>query len=223
MKKIMFNDRFGLTKAVLEGRKTQTRRIVPQYVIQKAVDYQKEYYNGALEKIDLVTALDQLYFVERRLESPYMPGETVAIAQSYKDAGYDSDKIFYRYIKEVDGYKKELASEQKGWNNKMFVASDLMKHHIAIERVRVERLQDISEEDCLKEGICYIENPPASFNGFNYRIWPVGVKPYKRSYNNIMFFASARYAYARLIDMISGKDTWNNNPFVFVYDFKLLD
>lgn len=28
MKKIMFNDRFGLTQAVLEGRKTMTRRIV---------------------------------------------------------------------------------------------------------------------------------------------------------------------------------------------------
>lgn len=28
MKKIMFNDKYGLTQAVLEGRKTQTRRIV---------------------------------------------------------------------------------------------------------------------------------------------------------------------------------------------------
>ena len=36
MKKIMFNDKFGLTKAVLEGRKTQTRRIVPQSAIKKA-------------------------------------------------------------------------------------------------------------------------------------------------------------------------------------------
>ena len=29
MKKIMFNDRYGLTKAVIEGRKTMTRRLVP--------------------------------------------------------------------------------------------------------------------------------------------------------------------------------------------------
>ncbi len=28
MKKIMFNDKYGLTQAVLEGRKTQTRRII---------------------------------------------------------------------------------------------------------------------------------------------------------------------------------------------------
>lgn len=27
MQKIMFNDKYGLTKAVLEGKKTQTRRL----------------------------------------------------------------------------------------------------------------------------------------------------------------------------------------------------
>ena len=35
MKKIMFNDRYGLTQAVLDGRKTQTRRIVSQSLIDK--------------------------------------------------------------------------------------------------------------------------------------------------------------------------------------------
>ena len=33
MKKIMFNDRYGLTKAVLEGKKTMTRRIIPDIEI----------------------------------------------------------------------------------------------------------------------------------------------------------------------------------------------
>lgn len=35
MKKIMFNDKYGLTKAVLEGRKTQTRRIVNESLIDE--------------------------------------------------------------------------------------------------------------------------------------------------------------------------------------------
>lgn len=43
MKKIMFNDKYGLTQAVLEGRKTMTRRIVSQCILDAAKKYQKEY------------------------------------------------------------------------------------------------------------------------------------------------------------------------------------
>lgn len=35
-------------------------------------------------------------------------------------------------------------------------------------------------------------------------------------------FPSPRYAYASLIDKISGKGTWDSNPYVFAYDFELL-
>ena len=48
MKKIMFNDKFGLTKAVLEGRKTQTRQIVPKRVLDNIKQFQEEYYDAAL-------------------------------------------------------------------------------------------------------------------------------------------------------------------------------
>lgn len=43
MKKIMFNDEFGLTKAVLDGRKTMTRRLIPQKVIDAYYDYEDAY------------------------------------------------------------------------------------------------------------------------------------------------------------------------------------
>ena len=40
MKKIMFNDKYGLTQAVLEGRKTITRRTIPQGMIEKYYEWQ---------------------------------------------------------------------------------------------------------------------------------------------------------------------------------------
>lgn len=46
MKKIMFNDKYGLTEAVLSGRKTQTRRIIPQSVIEKVEKFGREYLPG---------------------------------------------------------------------------------------------------------------------------------------------------------------------------------
>lgn len=168
--------------------------------------YQEEYLDGALERIDLATAIHQLYFVEKILKMPY-DKEVVAIAQSYKDCGYTDDDT------------KQTA----GWTNKMFVRADLMPHHIKIERIRVERLQDISEEDALKEGVCFYENTPITHRYDHYTPWSVDIKPYKYDADNQRYYATARYAFACLIDKTAGKGTWNENPFVFVYDFKLID
>ena len=72
MKKIMFNDKFGLTKAVIEGRKTQTRRIVPQSVIEK------------YSMMEDPTIID---------DARYDVGEIVAVAQSYQALGYSRDAL----------------------------------------------------------------------------------------------------------------------------------
>lgn len=96
----------------------------------------------------------------------YKLGEVVAIAQSYKDV----DR-FHRKGKNADylEYLDSILPELKlypGWGNKMFVKADLMPHHIKITGIKVERLQDISDEDCLKEGIIHV----STFLGQKYII-----------------------------------------------------
>ena len=183
MKKIIFNDKFGLTKAVLEGRKTQTRRIFAS--------------KSTLLPDDCKSSDSYSY---------YKVGETVAIAQSYKDCGLTNESM----------------KSYPAWVNKMFVKADVMPHHIKIERVRIERLQDISEENCVKEGVCFHENPPVDHKYDLYTPWPYDVKPYRYDIDNVRYFCKARFAYAHLIDKINGKGTWASNPWVFVYDFKLI-
>lgn len=190
MKKIMFNDKYGLTQAVLEGRKTQTRRIVYTqngFVVFDGEDFQ-------LKKLDNGQALLTLCNNEFKTAN-YKIGEEVAIAQRYSDI--------------ADTHGQELA-QQPGWKNKMFVRADLMAHHIRITNIRVERLQDISEEDCLKEGIWRDDN--VGLEGTTY--WYHGLA------NSSL--RTAKEAYAALIDKISGKGTWESNPWVFVYDFELV-
>ena len=136
--------------------------------------------------------------------SRYKLGETIAIAQRYEDMAKDDDlfrlccNIWVRLLFE------------KGWHNKMFVKADLMPHRICITNIRVERLQDISEEDCLKEGIWRDDN--VGLEGTTY--WYHGLANSS--------FRTAKEAYASLIDRISGKGTWESNPLVFVYDFELV-
>ena len=120
-------------------------------------------------------------------------------------------------LDEVGMSRKEFKA---GWTNKMFVRADLMPHHIRITDVKVERLQDISKEDCLKEGIIFIE--PLSIIGEDAYFFAVKRKV-RQMYDNILkFFSSPQRAYADLIDKICGRGTWKRNPWVVAYSFELL-
>lgn len=195
MKKIMFNDKYGLTQAVLEGRKTQTRRIADTAGRLRDITVRQ-----ALEEVNKGRAC--LFDEGRPLAlSAYKLGETIAIAQKYADLAYDGE--FFRLLGKV--------IFEKGCHNKMFVKADFMPHHIRIINIRVERLQDISEEDCIAEGIY----PKANGRWYCYDV----VRRMGVSYDP---YPDPREAYAALIDKISGKDTWESNPWVFVYDFELV-
>lgn len=99
----------------------------------------------------------------------------------------------------------------------MFVRADLMPHHIRITDIKIERLQGISDKDCLKEGIekyfLGFDSPHTDCMGFTYSFDESG----KYKYPN------AKQAFAALIDKVSGRGTWNNNPYVFAYEFELID
>ena len=219
MKKIMFNDKLGLTQAVLEGRKTMTRRICKydrpdeSWDIVFPVFGSKDYDNEG----NLVSPLFGAFGWKNKdgdftgWNNPlYKVGEVVAIAQSYRDLGYSPDSLD-RHPKDLS--IRGLMKNSAGWNNKMFVKSYACKHHIKITNVKVERLQDISDEDCLKEGIihAYTDNN--------------GIKRYhtKKTKRGYLSTDVAQQAFSFLIDKVSGKGTWESNPFVFAYEFVLVD
>lgn len=188
----MFNDRVKLTAAVLEGRKTMTRRAIPQRVIEE--------YDEWSTCVSGIGCSIQTLQEAMLLKARYKIGEVVAVAQRYCDVLHCADVP---------------KGEEKGWGNKMFVKAELMPHHIEITGIKIERLQDISDEDCLKEGIdrceCY-EAILLNKGGVKYAFGDCS-----HCYN------TAREAFAALIDKVSGKGTWDSNPWVFVYDFKLID
>lgn len=201
MKKIMFNDEFGLTQAVLDGRKTMTRRIIHAENIPDDPEY------GYDPNIDACCVFNEDDVVAK---SQYNLCEVVAIAQSYEtlaNSGY-LDKM-------MDGLlsiKKEYAGA--GYKNKMFVKAELMPHHIKITNIRVEHLQDISDEDCLREGIYMDYDEHGGLYTTPYYDYP------NNKHNG---FDTPREAFAALIDKVSGKGTWDSNPYVFVYEFELVD
>lgn len=191
MKKIMFNDRYGLTQAVLDGKKTMTRRVFkPAKNVLRSLCLD----NTGYEDED-----GNLYL------SKYKVGEIVAVAQSYETVYHNQGLETIDML--VSGWKYS-----KGWKNKMFVRAELMPHRIRIINVRVERLQDISDEDCVKEGILW-EEADSEYEDYDF---------YSYSGMSGDGFKTPREAFASLIDKISGRGTWQSNPWVWVYEFELV-
>lgn len=192
----MFNDRYGLTDAVLEGRKTMTRRAEfsaeEQQVLNKADDV---YMEG-----DDVVA--HFYSAEDvRFDTRYKVGEVVAVAQSYE--------MIRNCMTIGDPLLPEWTASSAGYRNKMFVKAELMPHCIRITGIRAECLQDISDEDCIKEGIQYI--PQINMFYFEHMRREQG-----------FYFATPRQAFASLLDKVSGRSTWAGNPWVVAYEYELV-
>lgn len=61
MKKMCFSERFGLHDAVLEGRKTHTRRMIPLSALAKIEAFQREYYEATLDRLDGIELPEQYY------------------------------------------------------------------------------------------------------------------------------------------------------------------
>lgn len=131
----------------------------------------------------------------------YKVGEIVAVAQSYKDAlGFDGSEYWQRH--------------SAGWDNKMYVRAELMPHQIRITAVRAEYLQDISDEDCLREGVRKLESDGCptmfTFDGWRFR-------------NKVNRCTdSPKEAFEALFKKLSGKKAWDDNPHMDVYEFELV-
>ncbi len=205
---MMFNDRYGLTQAVISGRKTVTRRIVdPQGKYEKL-----RWWQPCLEFEECLYGYTENEGWEV-IEPRYNVGEIVAVAQRYDSFLHPNNGVI-----EHDYQTTALAS--KGWNNKMFVKADLMPHQIQIRDLRIERLQDISGDDCLNEGIFvneYIKNGKMRYHyGFD------GFLHEREGWFAQKWFNKPREAFASLIDKVSGKGTWDRNPFVWRIEFQLV-
>lgn len=192
-KKIMFNDKYCLTKAVLDGTKTMTRRL-----------------------LKAGTPLGNWEETAKHLS--YKVGDIVAIAQPYKDIIESLPMYSDAILDEVGMPRKEYKA---GWINKMFVRADLMPHHIRITDVKVEHLQDISDKESLREGV---KRASIGFYAEGVKVKDWEKEAHRETASGCLkLFPFPRQAFASLIDKVSGKGTWESNPWVVAYSFELVD
>lgn len=207
MKGICFKE--PLFHLTVQGIKKQTRRIMkPQpddsglhnhTLFPLSIDSDMSGFWGTVEETGEY----------KEFKPRYKVGEIVYLKEPYSwiSLGSREPVTVYKYDNEDHEDESGCSFLTSKWKNKLFMPESEARHFIKITDVRAERLQDISNSDCIKEGI---------FKHISH------AKVYWKNGVDGLMYGSPRYAYAALIDLINGKGTWDSNPFVFVYDYELL-
>lgn len=196
--------------AVVAGSKTQTRRII------KPVPDDSGLHNHTARPMSLSPEYDMRGWwgdtestsETREFKPRYKTGEILYLKEPYllDLKSLEDVNAVYRY-----GNNNIVPNVIK-WSNRMFMPARAARCFIKITDVRVERVQDISEEDCYSEGITGIRRDVKS------DIWG-----YKFPGDGSTYFPTPQEAYAAEWDKINGEGSWNANPWVWVYGFELIE
>ena len=190
MKPILFNTE--MVRAILEGRKTVTRRIVkpqPTYSPRDGFSYKGRAYGTDLPP----TVKGAGYNL--RCAAPYKVGDVLYVRETWNwYRAIDNKKMFI--------YRADYGEEHKKgyWKPSIHMPKAAARIFLKVTNVRVERLQDMTKEDALKEGI----NPKLCVNlahalGKFKTLWNYTInKDQKESYS------------------------WEANPYVWVIEFEVI-
>lgn len=194
MKPILFNTE--MVRAILDGRKSCTRRIVkPQQLVGLLPDKCK---NGVPEE----------FLKDTSYKAPYKPGDILYVRETWHKgleryiyrADYSDTEKFYQGGKEIN----------MKWHPSIHMPKEAARIFLRVTNVRVERLQDITEEGASTEGAI-------DSRGF--------IHSYDNEYANMH---TARENFAEIWDNTVKKSdidrySWDANPYVWVIEFERRD
>ncbi len=211
MKGIMFKPE--MQKAVVEGRKTQTRRLGGLNIINTAPD--EAIFKGLRLKKGKRNRLYAHFtfpveFLDEFAYPRYEPGEVVYLKETFKAwEGEMGTAIFF---------PDESHSGMENWQNKMFMPARYARHFIEIIYARPERLHDISEHDAMAEGI---EHDPLFLKYPCYQCLSIGHSGSEVCEDG--FYKNPFDSFASLWRSVNGEKSWDKNPWVWMYAFHYLD
>jgi len=196
-----------MVRAILEGRKSQTRRT-------KGLDFLRHipFTNGLDEKpykhakdgtwcYQLQTEVDDSR--EYKLRCPYgQPGDILWVRETWT---LIDGKFGYRAL-----VTDEEARRYK-WKPSIFMPKEACRIMLEVTDVRAERLNDITDDDAKAEGIDYVIDKITGYCGRNYLHggYNLMITPY--------------HGYRSLWESINGEGSWKMNPWVWVIEFKIME
>ena len=189
-----------MVQAILEGRKTQTRRVVKNADEIAENPHAKGWFineNGMA------------------IQCPYgQPGDVLWVRETWSKIITPDSKEAFVY-KADDDFYKDTIEDWSGWKPNIHMPKEAARLFLFIKSVRVERLNEISEEDAIAEGVQLIE-----FNCFkNYMQGKDWVYD-GLNQNGYEMIEDPVGSFSSLWSSIYGYESWTANPWVWVIEFE---
>lgn len=180
-----------MVRSLLAGTKTQTRRVVRKLPLR---------LNRETNAIEVDTANIENGRFAKLIPCPYgQPGDRLWVRETFcKIIGQSGGWIETDYRATYNhGYRLgDTLGLKKRWTPSIHMPRDASRITLEVTGVRVERLHDISPNDCIAEGA-----------------WPIAHRELGRGHEAVA-------AYQALWESINGPGSWDANPWVWVVEFR---
>lgn len=144
IKPILFNT--DMVRAILDGRKSCTRRLV------------KPEPQGYFEVSEEPLYIYDTDGNQGKITPPYQPGDILYVRESYSE-------LSFGYVYKADGENIDHLGNVIKWHPSIHMPKEAARIWLKVTNVRVERLQEITDEQAKREGIQYYECP----TGFTWK------------------------------------------------------
>ena len=195
-----------MVQAILEGRKTQTRRVIKTQPENDVYFEVKKVSEGVL--FDYNQGIDG----SKVVRCPYgKVGDVLWVRETWcLTTPFGPEEYYFGYktssqaeIKASEKYDYYSPDE---WKPSIHMPKEACRIFLQITNIRVERLKDISAEDAFREGINYSYDEEEG-----YKYW---------HYIKKKFGPSPIHSFQTLWESINGEESWEANPWVWVIEFE---
>lgn len=184
-----------MVRAILEGRKTQTRRVIKNAIGE-----------GTKENPLRMDLTKSLYG---------KVGDQLWVRETFGWGKFIDGHQFIEYRASPETQDTDAMDEGAPWKPSIHMPRSASRIDLLIKNVRVERLQDISDDDAIAEGIEVGEEMPDIVPGSKGRIYHDGITDPIDGWTR-----NPRQAFCDLWTATNGPDSWLLNPWVWVIEFE---
>lgn len=203
----------SMVRALLDGRKTMTRRIIkPQpNLAMKGVGGNWVVWDGLLGWRDIHEAFSDPALKQHKLR--FAVGDRLYVRENFALHPQSRETVFYKATVENEPGFPVWSGP---WRPSIHLPRSASRLTLIVEAVKVERLQDISEVDAKAEGI---HRYPHHWHDPEYPLDPIAYEPFAGAPER---YSDPVEAYQALWNSINGPNAWDANPWVVAVSFRVV-